>query len=167
MPRLWFPGQPPPAAPPPKPPSISHATSIFEFAAESQDTFGFGFPLSQEPAPAPPPPLAPKPAPPPKPPPRETRIPPYAQLHQRLHWITTLTHGAIIGAFSKAEVLAMLRIHSIFLKASSTKDDCALELLRLINAGGLSKPENVVEPSPAPTAPTAPKAPAPGWGRAP
>ena len=68
-------------------------------------------------------------------------MPPYAQLHQRLQWITTLNQSAIGQAFSKAEIIAMLRHHSIFVKASLGKSDCALEVLRLINAGGLSQPD--------------------------
>ena len=35
-------------------------------------------------------------------------------------------------------------MHSIFLKASSGKNECALELIRLMSAGGLSRPEGAV-----------------------
>ena len=37
----------------------------------------------------------------------------------------------------------MLRRHNVFLKASTQKGDFALELMKLISAGGLSKPEDI------------------------
>ena len=77
-------------------------------------------------------------------------MPPYAQLHQRLQWITTLDQGAIAGAFSKAELLAVLRVHSIFCKASLGKMDCALELLPCIAPLQLAGPAAVARWPPPP-----------------
>ena len=163
MPRFWCPtssARPPPLAPPPPAPAV--ALSIFDFV-ESQEECGQSLQQSEAPAAAPVPDAAASAPPPPAPaaPSKEKRTPPYSQLHQRLQWIATLNQANIAAAYNKDEILAMLRVHSVFIKASMVKLDCAKELLLLINAGGLAPPDSVADGQAADGTFAAPRAPAP------
>ena len=103
-------------------------------------------PTAPLPPPPPPPPVPPPLPPPPLPPPpapvsRQKRSAPlYAELFSKLTWINTLNQSALTGAFSKGDLLLMLRHHCVFVKSSLSKQEIALELLKLINSGGLSRP---------------------------
>ena len=134
-PLRWSPGPPP------------SSTAMWSSAAAPVPTMREAWPPSRT-GPAAPLPLPPPPsqhvAPPPKRPgpraPSKRAGPKYDELYRKLQWITTINQEQIAGAFSKADLLAFLRHHSVFLKASLSKMDCALELLKLINAGGLARP---------------------------
>ena len=65
----------------------------------------------------------------------------YAELHRRLEWINVVNERTLNGTYSKQELLAMLRRHSIHLSASRKKDELAIELMRLMRERFLSGEE--------------------------
>ena len=93
-------------------------------------------------------------------------VPPYHQLHMRLQWLSSITTSSLDSAFSKGELAAVLRRHSIYVSSSKRKDEYALELMKLISAGGLARPDQGPGKGPGSSAalqraaPAAPPAPA-------
>ena len=61
------------------------------------------------------------------------QVPPYADLHARLNGVTQVNNHMINGIFSRSEIAAILRHHSVPVKGN--KPEVVHELVRLIEAG--------------------------------
>ena len=82
---------------------------------------------------------------------QERPAPVYAELWGRLKWLSVINEKTLEGMYSKGDLQAMLRRHAIHAASGRKKSELAVELMRLMRAQGLSKPDE-------PTAATEPPA---------
>ena len=82
---------------------------------------------------------------------QERPAPVYAELWGRLKWLSVINEKTLEGMYSKGDLQAMLRRHAIHPALGRKKSELAVELMRLMRAQGLSKPDE-------PTAATEPPA---------
>jgi uncharacterized membrane protein YgcG len=72
---------------------------------------------------------------------QERPTPVYAELWGRLKWLSVINEKTLEGMYSKGDLQAMLRRHAIHAASGRKKSELAVELMRLMRAQGLSKPD--------------------------
>lgn len=74
---------------------------------------------------------------------RPTATPAYRELYRKLLWWIKwpVSIRSLVGCYTKAEIVYMLRAHAVYVRPSQSEADAARELLKLIKVGGLSRPD--------------------------